>query len=317
MSLVDQIFEQAKLGTAQDPSANPFATGVQLGQNQQRINQAQQQLAMDLAQAPLQQTLLQQRAQMNALSIEKGLRDNQEEIEGHSLVAQYSKAMQGANLLPLETGVRVHSQFGLDHPAILTNPEYVAAGKQLDERVKQAGLEEARLITAKAREEAAAAASTRAEALRMKAEYETKAKADALPRIVDMGGIPYVYNPGTKKLERLEKTESKASFVEKHALNYSKDNMVSPKEAAELLGKLYDEQIAPLTKSSTNAVVNPAMKSAAPSGASTTPVPSAALPTKPVSAANLKLGTKVVQNGVSYIYRGGDPMDPDSYVPAK
>lgn len=80
MSLVDQIFEQTKLGTAPDPSANPFATGVQLGQNQQRINQAQQQLAMELAQAPLKQTLMQQDAAYKAAQTEQLLHLNQVKV---------------------------------------------------------------------------------------------------------------------------------------------------------------------------------------------------------------------------------------------
>ena len=46
MSLIDQIFEQSKLGTAVDPSSNPFASGVALGQHQQQIN-------MELATLPL------------------------------------------------------------------------------------------------------------------------------------------------------------------------------------------------------------------------------------------------------------------------
>lgn len=273
MNLVDQIFEQAKLGTAPDINANPFLEGRRVGIAQQHADIAKQQLAMELAQAPLQQTLLQQRADMGALAIERGLLENQSAIEGHSLLAQYSKAMQGANLLPLESGLRVHSQFGLDHPAILNTPEYQQAGKQLDARVRQASIEEERLSIAEARMATAAAAQSRAEAARLKAKLEEKDKADLAPRLVDLGGVPHVYNPGTKKLERLDKTESKAAFIEKRALQYSKDNMITPKEAAEQLGKLYDEQIAPLTAGFRGTTPPQAVTTAPP------PVPPASVPT--------------------------------------
>lgn len=81
MNLVDQIFEQAKLGTAQNPDANPFATGVQLGQAQQRINQQQQQLAMELAQAPLRNALLQQDAALKQAQTEGMLHDRETVVQ--------------------------------------------------------------------------------------------------------------------------------------------------------------------------------------------------------------------------------------------
>lgn len=77
MSLVDQIFEQAKLGTAPNPDANPFAGGLQLGLQQQHLNQQAQELAMEIAQAPLKQTLLQQDAAYKQAETEKLLYDRQ------------------------------------------------------------------------------------------------------------------------------------------------------------------------------------------------------------------------------------------------
>lgn len=313
MSLVDQIFEQARVGTHL-PVSNAFMQGVQAGQRQQQIDAQKQELAMQLAQMPLQRTLLQQHADMNALAIEKGLRDNQEAIEGHSLLSQYSQAMQGANLLPLESGLRVHSQFGLDHPAILNTPEYKAAGKQLDDRVAQASLEEWRLATAQAREIQAAAATTRAEAYKIKSEYEAKGKADSLPKLVQVGGRDYIVNSKTGHFEPADKTESKSAFISKHLLNFAKDNLVDPKEAAAKLGELYDNMIAPLGRSAV-----PTAPGAAPAAPPTTavPPPATAAPLKPLDLKTLKLGQRVIQRGVAYIYRGGDPMDPDSYVPER
>jgi hypothetical protein len=306
VNLVDQIFAQAQAGSAQGQGFGQyFAEGVQAGQRQQQLDMQKKQLAVELAQAPLKQTLLQQDAALKALAIEKGLRANQEEIEGNSLVSQYSKAMQGANLLPLDSGIRVHSQFGLDHPAILTNPEYVAAGKQLDARVQQASQEEYRLAIADARAQAAAAAQTRAEAYKMKSEYDAKGKAEALPRLVQVGGRDYIVNSKTGHFEPADKTETKSAFISKHLLNFSKDNMVDPKEAAARLGELYDSMIAPLGKAG-------ALPAAPGAPAIATPPPAASAALK-----SLKPGARVQQNGVWYIYRGGDPMDPASYVPER
>lgn len=100
MSLVDQIFEQAKLGTAPDPSANPFAGGLALGLQQQHLDQQKQQLAMEIAQAPLKQTLLQQDAALKAAQTENLLHDRQVAVETQQqlagLAGQVSKALSEA-----------------------------------------------------------------------------------------------------------------------------------------------------------------------------------------------------------------------------
>lgn len=89
MSLIDQIFEQSKLGTAQDPSANPFAGGVALGQHQQQIN-------MELATLPLKQTLMQQDAQLNSAKIEQVLSSRQAEIDTEEQLAGLAGRVQHA-----------------------------------------------------------------------------------------------------------------------------------------------------------------------------------------------------------------------------
>jgi hypothetical protein len=266
-------------------------------QQEQAIRESQ--LAMQIARAPLENTLLQQHGELNALSIQSGLLANQRAIDGHSLLTDYAKVMQGANFLPLESGIRVHSQFGLNNPAILNTPEYKEAGKQLDERVKQASIEEYRLTLADA-------AQARAEALKAKTDYELKAKGDVLPRVIDIGGVPYMYNPGTKKSERLDKTESKSAFIEKRTLQYAKDNMIEPKAAAEQLGKLYDEQIAPLTAG--------ASRGAAAAPAATAQPQARPAASAPAQRQPLKLGQTVWHNGKPYIYRGGPDSDPSSFV---
>lgn len=290
MSLVDQIFEQAKLGTAPNPDANPFAGGLQLGLQQQHLNQQAQELAMEIAQAPLKQTLLQQSAQMNALKIEQGLRDNEDAIEGHSLMAQYSQAMKGANLLPIDVGLRVHSQFGLDHPVVLNNPEYKEAGKELDDRVKQASIESYRLTLADA-------AQTRAEAAQLKAQLEAKGKAEVMPKLVNVGGLNYIVNSKTGHFEPVNKTESKSAFISKHLLNFSKDNMVDPKEAAAKLGELYDSMIVPASQANPAGTVVPPTAT----GAVEPAAPIAAPAVKP----SFEIGkTYIDKQGHKAVYRG-------------
>lgn len=93
MNLVDQIFEQAKLGTAVDPSANPFATGVQLGQHQQQIDAQKRQLALEVAQAPLKQTLLAQDAAMNEAKLQMFLQGREDTAKATQAFAGLASAV--------------------------------------------------------------------------------------------------------------------------------------------------------------------------------------------------------------------------------
>lgn len=71
MNLVEQIFAQAQAGAANGAGFGQFlAEGVAQGQRQQQIDVQKQQLALEIAQAPLKQTLLQQDADMNAAKLE-------------------------------------------------------------------------------------------------------------------------------------------------------------------------------------------------------------------------------------------------------
>lgn len=82
MNLIDQVFAQQSSGSADGQGFGQFfAQGLAAGQHQQSIDIAKQQLAMELAQMPLKQTLLQQDADMNALKIQNGLRAQQNLID--------------------------------------------------------------------------------------------------------------------------------------------------------------------------------------------------------------------------------------------
>lgn len=127
MSLVDQIFEQAKLGTAPDPSANPFLQGVALGQHQQALN-------MELAQLPLKQTLLQQDAQMNSLKIQQGLKARHDDIVNDEAWGGLSGAVTDklqAGDLP---GARsAYIEWNTKTPTLLVDNRSINLGKQLDQ----------------------------------------------------------------------------------------------------------------------------------------------------------------------------------------
>lgn len=103
MNLVEQIFAQAQAGSANGAGFGQFfAEGVSQGQRQQQIDVQKQQLALEIAQAPLKQTLLQQDAQMNALRIQNGLEARQHELEATQaytgLAAQVSPLLKSGQI---------------------------------------------------------------------------------------------------------------------------------------------------------------------------------------------------------------------------
>jgi len=164
-SLVDQIFAQAQLGTAQDPNANPFATGVQLGQNQQRIDAEKQRLAMEVAQLPLKQTLLQQEAQSRALAIDTALTTRDRQLRGQEAMLTLSKDVEMAlsEADPIDA-LKLYAREGLRNKNLLLDPGYQAMGKQLEALSKEADLAQYRLQQADASMVRAQAAQARADA---------------------------------------------------------------------------------------------------------------------------------------------------------
>lgn len=88
-SLVDQILAQSQAGSAGgEHLASSFATGIQLGQRQQQINLEKQQLAVELAQLPLKQTLMQQSAEMNKLKLTEALETRDLQIKNESALRE-------------------------------------------------------------------------------------------------------------------------------------------------------------------------------------------------------------------------------------
>jgi len=138
MNLVDQIFAQANLGTAPDPNANPFATGVQLGQNQQRINLAKQQLAQELAMQPLKQTLMQQESEMNAFKLQDYLqqRQNRLDITGNWtwINAEVNDQLAKGDV---QAAQQAYLQAGAQDARLFEDQRYVTLGKRLDTIMEQ------------------------------------------------------------------------------------------------------------------------------------------------------------------------------------
>lgn len=175
MNLVEQIFEQAKLGTAVDPNANPFATGVQLGQGQQRIDLEKRRLAEELARAPLERTLLQQKAEAQALEIESGLAANQQRIEGMRAFNNLDKAvgMALSEATPIDA-LAIATKAGTRDRALFSYAPYQAMVKQLESLAAEASRAQYYLDTAAARQTSADAAAARAELAGKTAELSEK-----------------------------------------------------------------------------------------------------------------------------------------------
>lgn len=97
MNLVDQIFEQAKAGSANGAGLGQFfAQGVQQGQEQQRINQQSQELALKIAQVPLQQKLLEQDAAFKAAQTEGLLYNQQSKVQTQQALADLAGGLSKA-----------------------------------------------------------------------------------------------------------------------------------------------------------------------------------------------------------------------------
>ena len=99
MNLVEQIFEQAKAGSAGNqpgPMAEGFMRGVSAGQQRQQLDMAKQRLAVELGQEALKKTMLTQQNQLNALKLEQVLSGRQAEIDTESQLASLSGRVQYA-----------------------------------------------------------------------------------------------------------------------------------------------------------------------------------------------------------------------------
>lgn len=148
MNLVDQIFQQAQLGTSQTPNANPFLEGVQVGQQQQRINLANRQLAAELATLPLKMTQMQQQNELGSLQIEGQLRQRQNYLD--STKAFNDVANQVSPLLKsgkIDDAMRTVVAAGLDNNFLLTDPRFQSLSKTVDAMHHEANVMELRKAT--------------------------------------------------------------------------------------------------------------------------------------------------------------------------
>lgn len=154
-SLVEQIFMQAQAGSANGASMiEPFAQGMQMGQRQQQIDLQKQQVAAELAQLPLKQTLLQQDSAMNALKIESFLEDRQDRLRNESSLLELNKlvARSFTEADGPETAQQMLFESLTKNPRLISDPRFVELRKMVDtsleakkmlieERNKRAGIE--------------------------------------------------------------------------------------------------------------------------------------------------------------------------------
>lgn len=88
---------------------------------------------------------------------------------------------------------------------------------------------------------AAIRADAATEAARIRANAVPGAGVEPQVKVVE--GQKFLINPKTGHWEHLEKHLSRPEFIEKHALKWASDNMMTPEAAADALGKFYDASL--------------------------------------------------------------------------
>jgi len=133
-SLVEQIYMQAQGGSAGGQGFADFlAQGRQTNQRQQQIEAQKQQLAAELAQIPLRQTLMRQDAEMNALKIQDVLEQRQFALEDEKTVSTawewVSKDLKDKN----PTGaLTTWMDFAGQLPRLTQNPKFLQLRKDIE-----------------------------------------------------------------------------------------------------------------------------------------------------------------------------------------
>lgn len=134
-SLVEQIFMQAQAGSAQGQGfSDYFAQGAQLGQRRQQLDMQKQQLAAELAQLPLKQTLLRQDAEMNAIRIQDVLEQRQRRIGNEVQLMDLNKNVARSFT---EAGGPEDAQVMLfeslkNNPNLISDPRFIELRKMVD-----------------------------------------------------------------------------------------------------------------------------------------------------------------------------------------
>lgn len=92
-------------------------------------------------------------------------------------------------------------------------------------------------------------AQTRANAMMEAAKIRANAVPGqgVTPEVKIIEGNKFLINPKNGHWEHLEKHQTKSEFVEKHALKWAMDNMMTPEDSVKALGDVYDKTIAPLS----------------------------------------------------------------------
>lgn len=271
-SLVDQIFEQAKLGTSVNPDANPVMQGVAAGQAQQHINLANRQLAMQLAMQPLQMEQQRQANDLQALNIQSSLLQRDLRTKGleafNQLQQDVHPDLTGGNID--DTLNKVVSYAG-NHPVLWGTPEFVAMKDSLFKMKQEADMAKARITAANARMLSAQASQYKgipeagrlynlaqeaeaggnfegaAQFYKQSAEAGKKAQsAPVVPVLETYGNEQFLRNPKTGHLERLNKVVNKAEFIAKNVNKWMTDSGDDADTSAQKLNDFYDKHIQPL-----------------------------------------------------------------------
>lgn len=319
MNLVEQIFEQAKGGSAQGESFySAFAQGAQQAQRQQQLDMQKQQLAMEIAQAPLKQTLLQQDSDLKVLAVQNGLQQRQNYINATSAFTNLSDQVT-ANLEDgsLNEAVLAFTKGGLSNNVLLTDPRYVALGKQLDLMQREADLAEYRKGVVEARTSSFTPTVTTVTDPTTGKKYPVVQTGPHQSQVLDPEKDALTRKAQELRAAELQQHLPETAKAELRSTYKQIDRLQESLDALpEMSGMIWNRQPNPkrielqkridALKEKAASLARPAAPAAAPASA-----------TPPTAPSSLRLGSVVVQGGKRYIYQGGDPKDPSSYVEAR
>lgn len=255
------------MGSAQGQSlAQPFAQGMQMGMEQQRVNLANRQLAMELALQPLRQTQMKQQNDLQALGIQNSLLQRDLRTKGLAAFNQMQVDLHD-ELVNGNVGDTLNKvvSYAQQHGVLWGTPEFQEMQQGLFKMKQEEDLAKARLTSAQAR--ASMVSARTLAAMPEAAKYRTlanqafgegnqddyqffmqkseEAAKSAMPSVQVFEGKHFLVNPKSGHVEPLDKSVTRSDFLAKQSAKYAADTGLDINQAADTLGKFYDEKIAP------------------------------------------------------------------------
>lgn len=314
MNLIDQVFAQQSSGSAEGQGFGQFfVAGLQAGQHQQQIDIAKQQLAMEIGQARLKQTLLQQDAAMNQAKLElflQGREDTAKATQAFAgLAAQVSPLLEDGQI---DEAQNLLMREGAANAFLLTDPRF----KNLYDFTTKA--QDAKLELLRARGSEYTPKLVTVTDAKTGKEYPVIQTGPHVSQVVDPAKDDLKKRDQELRLMQLQQKLPEAAKAELKSLYKEIDRKKEQLDALpEMSGMIWNRQPNPkraaLQKEIDDLRVKANQLSQVPAAGAAPSAPSAAATPSP-ALSNLRLGSIVIQNGKRYAYIGGDPNDPNSYA---